>query len=279
MAGSRTRINANGAVTPQQLGFFASHGFLDLGPLLGADETRRWQQAFEAALRDPDAAPLWRESSGGSTYGVTNAVNADILLTAPEWDQLFRHPKILPVVEALMGREVCLNEVSLRQLSADGSTFFRDWHRDDYNTWTDFGESEHPLRLGYLQLMVYLSDVDETTHCISFSPEAVGDPALCPAEDTDEDARAQLAARGVYDLHGPAGTVCLFNSEILRTATTRPTRAERRSVQAYYGHLDAPSNNEQSAYPASLWRDSADAETRRFYSKVTDRTRQLASKL
>ena len=35
--------------------------------------------------------------------------------------------------------------------------------------------------------------------------------------------------------------------------------------KAYYGHRDAPTNNEQSAIPAALWRDSADVETRLFY--------------
>jgi hypothetical protein len=44
---------------------------------------------------------------------------------------------------------------------------------------------------------------------------------------------AARGARGVqYDLHVPADTVCMFNSEILHTATARPTRAERRSVRA-----------------------------------------------
>jgi len=68
----------------------------------------------------------------------------------------------------------------------------------------------------------------------SFSPGAVGDPALCHAEDTDETrAPERSGARGVqYDLHVPADTVCMFNSEILHTATARPTRAERRSVRA-----------------------------------------------
>ena len=49
-------------------------------------------------------------------------------------------------------------------------------------------------------MMVYLSDVDEGTHCISFSPEDATEPLH---KSNDE----QLGARGEYHLHGPKGTV------------------------------------------------------------------------
>ena len=39
--------------------------------------------------------------------------------------------------------------------------------------------------------------------------QAVGDPTLPPPEDTVAGAAVQLERRGVYDLHGPAGTVAL----------------------------------------------------------------------
>ncbi len=49
-------------------------------------------------------------------------------------------------------------------------------------------------------MMVYLSDVDEGTHCISFSPEDATEPLHKSNEE-------QLGARGEYHLHGPKGTV------------------------------------------------------------------------
>ena len=79
----------------------------------------------------------------------------------------------------------------------DGS-LHQGWHRDRPH-W-----DEHPFRMDYIQLMVYLSDVDEETHCFSLSPEAVSQPVL-------EDKEEQLKQGGEYHLHGPAGTCALFN--------------------------------------------------------------------
>ena len=69
-------------------------------------------------------------------------------------------------------------------------------------------------------MMVYLSDVDEGTHCISFSPEDATEPLHKSNEE-------QLGARGEYHLHGPKGTV--------RTATV----SERLSRAAFAQPLTA----------------------------------------
>ena len=60
----------------------------------------------------------------------------------------------------------------------------------------------HPLRMDYIQLMVYLTDVDEGTHCFSLSPECVEEPIVEIAENVERN--------GTVDIHGPAGTVVLF---------------------------------------------------------------------
>ena len=159
-----------------------------------------------------------------------------------------------------MGGPLCFGEIGLRWMGAYEGEFNQGWHRDRPH-WLD-----HPLRMDYIQLMVYLSDVDETTHCFSISPESIDDEILM-------DHQAQFARGGVYDLHGPAGTCALFNVSVLHTATTRPTQAIRKTVQIYYGHRDhAPLAND-SGIPATLWRDAPDEETRGFYGVLNERTR------
>ena len=120
--------------------------------------------------------------------------------------------------------------------------------------------------MDYIQLMVYLTDVDESTHCISFSPESIDQPVL-------KDQQSQLDRGGIYDLHGPAGTCALFNVAALHTATTRPTTSERKTVQIYYGHRDRAPLANDSGIPATLWRDHPDAETRAFYGVLNQRTK------
>jgi ectoine hydroxylase-related dioxygenase (phytanoyl-CoA dioxygenase family) len=239
-------------MTQQHREFFAQHGFLNLGPVLSSAET-----AYFEAMFDQDQAKFpycWHH------YGHHQRANYDALVTSPQLDELIRHPSLFPLIEELMGGPTCFGEIGLRFMGPYEGALHQSWHRDRAH-W-----QEHPLRMDYLQLVVYFRDVDASTHCLSLSPESIADPVL-------EDHAAQLARGGVHHLHGPAGTCALFNVALLHTATTRPTRAIRKTAQIYYGHRDhAPLAND-SAIPATLWRDSPDRETRAFYGALNDRTR------
>lgn len=49
-------------------------------------------------------------------------------------------------------------------------------------------------RMDYIQLMLYLTDVDETTHCFSLSPESIDQEIL--------DREPQVERGGICELHG-----------------------------------------------------------------------------
>ncbi|MCE2460946.1 MAG: phytanoyl-CoA dioxygenase family protein [Pseudomonadales bacterium] len=239
----------------EQCAVFARQGFVDLGRVLGPADVANWRDLFDDDRR--------RHPYFWHPYGHHQHANYDALVTTPAFDGLIRHPKLLPVVESLLGGPACFGEIGLRCMPAYSGEPHRQWHRDRAH-WL-----KHPRRIDYLQLMVYLTDVDEDTHCFSLSPEPVDQPIL--REET-----AQLG-RGVYDLHGPAGTCALCNAAILHTATTRPTAVERKTVQIYYGHRGRAPLANDSAIPATLWRDHADPETRAFYGVLNERTRLLLS--
>ena len=128
------------------------------------------------------------------------------------------------------------------------------WHRDLSHA------LDHPLRTGYLHCMIYLTDVDADSHCFSISPEAANVPILEKEE--------QLERGGVVNLHGPAGTIALFNVSVLHAATVRPTTRERKTVQTYYGHRAGPVLSHYSTIPARLWRDHPDEDVRGFYGNL-----------
>jgi hypothetical protein len=246
--------------------FFRDNGYLSLGKILSDAELVRFGKAFERDRRD--FTRFWNEN------GIWQTQNCDALLTAPEFDGIIRHHRVLEPLGVLMGDEVCFSEICLRHMdpyagepipgmtSWDGGVGRR-WHRDggDRFIWP-----EHPLRIGYVQLMVYLTDVSAATHSFSVSPEPVGEEIL--------DRDAQLERCGVSDLHGCAGTAILFNVSRLHTVTVRHTRFERKSVQIYYGHRQRPFLSDQSYIPAALWRVHADEEVRGFYGVLNDRTRK-----
>ena len=239
-------------MTSQDRDFFAQNGFINLGRILDDEDVSYFQNLFD---EDREKYPyFWHP------YGHHQEANYDGLITTPKFDELIRHPKILPIIVELMGGPVCFGEIGLRSMGPYDGAFNQGWHRDRAH-W-----HEHPLRMDYIQLMAYFTDVDENTHCFSLSPESIDQPV-------PKDNQEQLARGGVYDLHGPAGTCALFNVAVLHTATTRPTRATRKTAQIYYGHRGhAPLAND-SAIPATLWRDHADPETRAFYGVLNDRTK------
>ncbi len=249
----------------EEYDFFKDNGYLTLGKILSDDEVARFGQIFD---RDRcDFGGFWKGN------GIWQTHNCQALLTAPEFDEIIRHPKVLGPLGVLLGGEVCFSEISLRHMgpyagepiegmkSWDGPAGRR-WHRDGGER---FIWEEHPLRLGFVQLMLYLSDVDASTHSFAISPEAVGQELL--------DEQGQLGRGGVRELHGCAGTAILFNVSRLHTVAVRPTQCERKSVQIYYGHRGRGHLSEMSYIPASLWRDHADKEVRGFYGVLNGKTR------
>ena len=234
-----------------QLEQLARTGLVNLGQVFHGEELDHLRRLFDADRSD--YRYFWHH------YGYHQQANYDALITTPAFDSLIRNPRILPVVEELMGGDVCFGEIGLRYMAPYDGPLHQGWHRDKPH-WP-----EHPMRMDYIQLMVYLTDVDDSTHCISFSPESADDPIL-------EDKEAQLARGGVYDLHGPAGTCALFNVSVLHTATTRSTLSERKTAQIYYGHRGRAPLSNDSGIPATFWRDHPDEETRAFYGVLNRRT-------
>ena len=230
--------------------YFRQYGYVVLEGLLTRDELRDYLELFH---EDRRKAPLrW------PLRGIQHC-NCDALVTTPEFDRPIRHPFILAAIEELMGGPVCFGELCARHMDPADTASSQGWHRDRPH-WP-----EHPLHMDYIQLMLYLTDVDETTHCFSISPESADQPIL-------QDRQAQLARDGQIDIHGPAGTVCLFNVSVLHRATGRKTDKERKTLQAYYGHRDRPYLADDSIIPPVFFMDP-DPETRAFYGNINDITR------
>jgi len=231
--------------------FFQTHGYVSLGKIFTADEAKYFLDAF-----DQDRAnypSYWYKFGGHQT------INCDSLASTPEFDQLIRHPEVMIPLQTLMGGLVCFSEICIRHMAPYDDQPNQGWHRDRPH-WFD-----HPLRMDYIQLMVYLTDVDQTTHCFSISPEGIDQEVLGIEE--------QLDRTNGLDLHGPAGTAILFNVSVLHTATTRITQRERKTVQIYYGHRDRPFLSNDSIMPPTLCLDHPDPEVRAFYGVLNGKTR------
>jgi hypothetical protein len=234
----------------EQVAFFRAHSYVPLPDLLTPEEVAALNAAIDRD-RERNAFMWWCE--GSRDY------NCNLLLTEPVFELTIRHPRVLPLAERLMGGPFCFEELSVRHTGPRDETRATGWHRDRPH-WP-----EHPLHLDYPQVIYYLTDVDESTHCFTISPE--------PADGEILDRDAQVARGGAVYFYGRAGSAILFNAATLHGPTHRKTDRHRRIVQVYYGHPDRPSLSQVTLMPPRLWRDHPDPEIRRFYGKLNRYTR------
>ena len=161
---------------PADYAFFKENGYISLGKILSDTEVEH----FMFIVFDRDRTEVEKH---WYPIGHYQTVNCDALLTSPEFDNVIRHPIVMDCLHTLMGNPPCFSEVCIRHMAPYDGELNRGWHRDGPRHWL-----EHPLRIGFMQLMLYLTDVDETTHCFSLSPESV------EAEILETDAQLERVA-------------------------------------------------------------------------------------
>ena len=183
--------------------------------------------------------------------------NVHALLACPEMDVTMRPPTLLPLMEAIMGKNLCAEEhsVMLRAPNPDGDTECR-WHRDANRENT--GDAEPPYYTRYLSIVFYLTDVDDTTHTFSVLPGTAQSTELFPLEAYD--------LRAAQHLVGPAGTAILFNASTFHAGNVRQTTAERRTIHIYCGRTTDRYLSNHTIFPRRLWEGKDDA-TQHYYSR------------
>ncbi len=229
----------------EQVGFFRENGYAVIPAALSEVEVSRLNQAIDA---DREQYPqLWAQrGEGGRSQSV------GVLLTSKAFDCTIRNPSILPLLEALMGEDLCFEELSVMVRGPlDEEPPPVGWHRD-IGHW-----AEHPLALRNISAVYYLTDVDENSHCFAVVPEGVETKREAP---TDRD-----GARGM-GLYGRAGTAILFNAGSVHAGVVRRTQRERRTVHIYYGHRSQPPLSNHTVFPQRLL-EAEDEKARLFYSR------------
>lgn len=228
-----------------QVAFFRANSYVALPDLLTPEQVAALNAAMD---RDREQNRFMWFCEGHPDY------NCNLLLTEPLFEITIRHPTVLALVERLMGGPICFEELSVRHTGPSDTARPTGWHRDRPH-WP-----EHPLHLDYPQVIYYLTDVDEGTHCFTISPE--------PADGEVLEKEAQIERGGTVYFHGRAGSAILFNAAVLHGVTIRKSKRHRRIVQVYYGHPHRSCLSEVTLIPPRLWRDHPDPEARRFYGKL-----------
>ncbi len=141
----------SGTLTPQQIRFFETFGFVTL-PGLFADDIDRIAQGFEEAF----ARNQPFESHEDLHFNERRQIVHDILGKSPLLAGLGSDPRVLGVVHSLVGEHFV-------ELPADGNLFSCDtsWHPDTYAS---------PLHEHHVKLSLYLDALDDTNGTIRMMP-------------------------------------------------------------------------------------------------------------
>ena len=235
----------------EQLDSYGTNGYLVVPGALASAEASAANEAIDRDL--VDNASLWRAGSPGRTQQV------NILMAQPALDFTMRPPRLLPLMQAIMGPELCAEEHSamIRAANPDGPLECQ-WHRDNV------GDRTWPFRTGRLSVVYYLTDVDDSTHTFSVIPGSSQTQELPDLDTYDLDS--------AHHIEGAAGTAILFNAALYHAGNVRITRSERRTIHIYCGHTSDPALSNYTIFPRRLWQDEDEA-TQRYYSRLNPITK------
>ncbi len=242
----------------EQLEFFKENGYLVVPDALSTEEVRSINAAIDRDLVENSVMWIDRRQTGRTQ-------NAHALLACPEMDVTMRPPTLLPLMNAIMGKDICAEEhsVMLRAPNPDGDTECR-WHRDANRE--NRAEADPPYYTRYLSVVFYLTDVDDTTHTFSVLPGTAQSTELFPLEAYDLNTAEHLVGR--------AGTAILFNASTFHAGNVRQTTAERRTIHIYCGRTTDRYLSNHTIFPRRLWEGKDDA-TQHYYSRPNPITQLL----
>ena len=242
----------------EQLDFFKENGYLVVPDALSVEEVRSINEAIDRDLVENPVMWIDRGQTGRTQ-------NAHALLACPEMDVTMRPPTLLPLMSAIMGKDLCAEEhsVMLRAPNPDGDTECR-WHRDASGE--NSGEDNPPYYTRYLSVVYYLTDVDDTTHTFSVIPGTAQSTERLPLEAYDLSTAQHLV--------GSAGTAILFNASTFHAGNVRRTTSERRTIHIYCGRTTDRYLSNHTIFPRRLW-EGKDEATQCYYSRPNPITQLL----
>ena len=236
-----------------QLDCYDRDGYLVVPNALDAGEVAAINEFIDGDLIDDESC--WEER--GRVRLTVHALLSQALL-----DDTMRPPRLLPLLEAIMGPELCAEEhsIRIRPPNPDGELACN-WHRD-----AERPDADIPYRTRYLSAVFYLSDVDHSTHTFSVIPESGQGDQLPALEEFD------LA--GAHHIEGAAGTAVLFNVSTLHAGNVRRSDRERRTIHIYCGRSSDRHLSNYTIFPRRLLQ-SPDPAVRRYYGRPNDITRLM----
>ena len=248
----------------EETGFFVAEG------ALATAEINKLNAGIEA---DTAANPKAWEPGPRPGFVTVGCGAPELMHRTDALDGIVHHPTLDPIVKAILGQDAAFSALSFTRrepcdaippADTDGGdplVLSRNWHRE-YSGIVE-GADRNAYYAPAIQIIYYLDDVDEQSHCTSIIPESaetkraltktragrgswgartlrIEDDAetrfVDPEKPTWLDAFGREFPRrvGGIDVTGSAGTALVFNITNYHCATVRRTERHRRSIHVFY---------------------------------------------
>ena len=250
---------------------FKESGYVVVHGALSPEEVVRVNDGIDADTRTHPDEWVMEPRPGHDAVGR----DAPVLLERTDaLDEVIHHPSVIPLVKAILGegclcsglsylrREPCLVDPPEDVDGDDPLALSRIWHREDSGNvegadWNDYFAPA-------IQIIHYLDDVDETTHCTSVIPESAAKKRSLPRTTEgrlriddhetsyvdpdkprwmDSFGREHPRRIGGVDVHAGAGSAVVFNNASFHCGTIRKTDRIRRTVHVRYRQPEPVSSN------------------------------------
>ncbi len=254
----------------EQLKQFAESGFVVVEGALTPEEIRTVNDGIDA---DTTANPKAWEPGPRPGFVTVGCEAPELMHRTEALDYFVRRPSLDPLVKRILGEDAQLSALSFMRREpcdadapedldgGDPLALSRNWHREYFGIVEGADRNEYYAPA--IQIIYYLDDVDDQSHCTTIIPESAetkrqlpktregdgtwGENALRiddgetggfvdPEKPTWMDSFGREFPRriGRVDINGPAGTAIVFNTASYHCGTVRKTDRFRRTTHAVY---------------------------------------------
>ena len=241
----------------EQLEIYNRRGYIVVPNALKLAQVDEINAAIDSDLAQPN--PFWIEREEGHVE-----LNVHMLLSCEAMAVSMRPPTLMPLLEGILGKDICAEEHSVRIRKPFDGEPYCNWHRDG-GGWPDM-PARPPYYTHYVSVAFYLTDVDETTHTFSVLPAS--------GQGEDLPSLAHYDLNNAHHIEGAKGTAIIFNAGMFHAGNVRKTDRERRTIHIYCGRSSAPPISNYTIFPRRLW-EGKGAATQRYYARPNALTRLL----
>lgn len=223
----------NGVLTRAEKQSLDRDGYVNLGPLLAADQLQRMRDRYDAAVEEEGATAADKKGLGRLADTVVKPMNRDGLL-----DPIFMHPRLLAVVRHVLG-------VHLKYIGSNYHCAMPGYGHQGIHADFMWGVKGDPQVVNAVWLIDEFTEDNGATRVVPGTHRLGIHPAgdRVNGEPRDLDAPVE----GEIKVTGSAGSCFVYNAHLWHGGTQNCTGKLRRAQHAFFGRSTIPSSTDVPA--------------------------------